>query len=81
MVLSGKGSMAFLTQEFEEDRQRALEDRTRFTDAELDTLGITATQGGGETDEDSFEIKTFPYPLDKAREKIDIREVDPRIGD
>ena len=73
--------MAFLTKEFEEDRQRALEDRTRYTDAELDTLGITATQGGGETNDDSYEIKTFPFPLAESHDKIDIRKVDPRIGD
>ena len=49
MVLYGAGSNYMLTKKYENKRRLALEDRTRYTDAELTELDISSTQGRGET--------------------------------
>lgn len=67
-----------MTQPFEEDRKRALEDRRKFTTAELTELGISSSQGGGRTDPDNWEYKSSPYPMDKSvrsTQKFDIRDL------
>ena len=80
-MLNGKGDQKFLTKEYEEDRQKALEDRTRFTDAELEELEITADQGRGRTDYRKYQMLMW-IPLNPAvrkKKRIDLRER-PQIG-
>jgi hypothetical protein len=75
--LHGKGNQKFLTKDYEEDRQRALEDRTRFSEDELTNLEITTDQGRGKTDHRRYEIWQWPFPIDRTirkRKKIDIRD-------
>jgi len=80
----GKGSQYWMTKSYEDDRQRGLEDRSKFTTAELEELDITSpSQGGGKTNSDSYEIDQFPFPMDQSirqRKTIDLREEDPSIG-
>jgi hypothetical protein len=80
----GKGEQYWMTKSYESDRQHALEDRSKYTTAELVELDITSiSDGGGRTNHESYEEYQFPFPMDqnvKQREKIDIREVDPTIG-
>ena len=81
MVLNGRGTQKFLTKSFEEDRQKALENRNRYTDAELEYLEITADQGRGRTDYRKYQMKQW-IPLSvsiRSRKKIDLRER-PQIG-
>ena len=76
-ILHGKGNQKFLTKEYEEDRQKALEDRTRFTDAELTDLEITVDQGRGKTDHRKYEIWQWPFPTNqkvRKRKKINIKD-------
>jgi len=84
-MLHGKGSQFWMTESYEDKRQRVLEDRTLYDDETLDALDVLddPTLGGGVHDPDTYEIKQFPFPMDasiKSREKIDIRKADPRIG-
>ena len=72
-----------MTKEFEADRNDALDDRTKFTNAELSTLEITDSQGYGKYDVDTWAIKQYPFPINtKIRKKIeiDIRKAKPKIG-
>ena len=55
-----------------------MENRTKFTDAELALLEIKEGQGGGRTDEKTYQIKQFPFPIDDAKEIVDIR-IRPKI--
>jgi len=84
MVIDGKGSQNFLTKSYESDRQKALEDRTKYTDAELASVEITTVDvGGGKTLDDTYEFKQYLYPMDtsiRPKEKLDLRDVDPSIG-
>jgi len=84
-MLHGKGSQYWMTSEYQEKRRKALEDRSKYSDITLDDLDVLDDDrlGGGKTDNDSYEIKQFPYPLDstiKSKKTIDIRKVDPRVG-
>ena len=74
IVLHGRGSQNWMTNDFETDRRKALHDRTKFTDAELEDLEIEEGQGGGRTNEDTYIIKTFPFPIDTSRSYVDIRD-------
>lgn len=80
----GKGSQYWMTKSYEYDRQHALEDRSTYTSEELAELDITSpAQGGGSTNQDSYELYQFPFPMDqsiKQRKKVDIRDEDPTIG-
>jgi len=82
-ILHGKGDQLWMTKSFEEDRLKALDDRTLFTDAELTTLELTESQGQGKYDVDTWSIKQYPFPLEtsiRKRIKIDIRKAKPKIG-
>jgi hypothetical protein len=77
MVLHGKGNQAFLTKEYEKDRQRALEDRTRYSEEDLDYLEITPGQGCGATNYRKFQVWQWPFPTNtsvRSRKKIDTRK-------
>lgn len=52
-------SQKILFDEFEEDRRNALEDRTTLTSTELETLEVSFPQGGGRTNDDTYEIKSL----------------------
>jgi len=54
MVLYAAGNNYMLTKKYENKRRLALKDRTRYSDAELEKLGITATQGKGVTNDDNW---------------------------
>ena len=80
-MLHGRGDQKFLTKSYEEDRQKALEDRTRYTDDELTELDITADQGRGKTDYKKYQMLQW-IPLDpkiRKRKRIDLRDR-PQIG-
>lgn len=82
----GYGAKKFLRKSYLRDRNKALEDRSRYTQEELDKRHLDVNQpgeGGGRTDSDTYEIKQYPGSQDasvRTRKKIDIRS-DPRIGD
>jgi len=81
MTLSGYGTQRILRISYEKDRQKALEDRTRFTDAELEELEITEDEGRGSTNYRKYQMRQW-IPLDvsiRSRKKIDLRER-PQIG-
>jgi hypothetical protein len=83
-MLHGKGSQAILTKTRESERQDALLDRTSLSAQEILTLELTASQGGGRTDPDTYTIKQNPFPIDstiKQKETIDIRKVRPELGE
>lgn len=82
-ILHGKGTQLWFTQEYEDDRNDALLDRTKFTDAELVELDVPFPKGAGRHNPDSFNIKQFPFPtLSKIRQKkvINVRDVLPKIA-
>ena len=85
MVLSGKGSQFWITKSYQEDRVKALEDRSKYTDTQLDLVDVLDDEalGGGRTDDDSYQFKQFPYPTNaqiRKKQTIDIRDVDPTVG-
>jgi len=84
-MLHGKGKdQRFLTESYSEDRNKAITDHTGYTDAELAELEVTLADGGRKTDPETYRIYQFPFPVDqtvRSRKKIDIRKVDPRIGE
>lgn len=80
-MLTGRGNQKFLKKSYEEDRQKALEERTKFTDDELTDLEITTDQGRGKTNYRKYQMLQW-IPLDvtiRKRKKIDLREK-PQIG-
>ena len=90
-MLHGKGTgnysstdQSFLTQKYHKKRKRGLKDKSKLSADEILYYEISGAQGGGETDNKTYEIKQFPFPVDQSirrRKKIDIRKVDPRIGE
>jgi hypothetical protein len=64
-----------LYRKFEDDRCEALEDASGFTDAELEDLGVTRTQGGGVNDPETYLIDSAPVDpeSDAKGDAIDIR--------
>ena len=85
-MLTGKGNQYWLTNKYEDKRRKAMVDRTKYSDATLDEVDVLdyLELGGGENNPDTFEIKQFPYPIDqsiRSKKTVDIRDVDPKIGD
>ncbi|MBE3094894.1 MAG: hypothetical protein IMZ52_07660 [Actinobacteria bacterium] len=80
-MLHGRGNQKFLTKEYEEDRQEALENRTKFTDAELTDLEITTDQGRGKTDYRKYQVWQWTgySPKIRKKRKIDVRSR-PQVG-
>jgi hypothetical protein len=82
-MLHGKGNQFFLTEKYEEKRQKGLEDRTRLTSTEITIYGISGTQGTGKTKDETYQIDQTPFPIDNSIRKkltVDIRIVDPTAG-
>jgi len=77
---TGKGSEAWITKSYEEKRRKALKDKTKFTDDELDFLEVSFPCGGGRTNPKTYRIKQFPFPTSGKKDSIDIRTL-PWIGD
>ena len=84
-MLYGKGSQYWMTSKFEDKRVKALEDRSKYSDDTLETLELLDDDrlGGGNTKDDSYEVKQSPFPLDasiSSKKTLDLRDVDPRVG-
>jgi len=85
-ILNGKGDQFWLTETYEKKRHKALEDRSKFTDAQLELVDVDVDDksiGGGRTNDDTYEFNQFPFPVDtsiRKREKLDLRDVDPKMG-
>ena len=85
MTLNGLGNQYWMTLDYEETRVKALEDRSKYDTETLELVDVydDVSLGGGETDDDSYKIKQFPYPVNstiRRRKTIDLRDVDPSIG-
>ena len=90
-MLHGKGrgnfdpnDQSWMTNTFEDKRLKGLDDRTKLTSEERLKYEISGAAGGGMTNPDTYEIKQFPFPVNQTvrkKKKIDIRKVDPRIGE
>lgn len=90
MVLHGKGianedaDQSFLSKKTLKDKQKGLDDRTKFSEDKLNQLGISKSEGGGRTTSSTYEVYQNPFPIDpsiRRKKKIDVRKVDPRIGE
>ena len=83
-MLHGKGDQLWMTNDYEDERKKALEDRTKYTDTELAELEATGIAcGGGATNDDTYIVEQSPYPTNtsiRQKKDIDIRDVDPSIG-
>jgi len=84
-MLYGKGSQYWMTSDYEDKRRKALVDRSKYSNTVLEDADVLndIRLGGGTTDDDSYEIKQFPFPLDpsiKSRKTLDLRKEDPRTG-
>lgn len=84
-MLTGLGDEEWLTKTYQSNRIKIREDRTKYASSDIsrydcDNIDI----GGGSTDDDNFEIKQYPYPINtsiRPKSKLDIRTHDNRIGD
>lgn len=70
-------SEKWLHPEHEADRCEALMDASGFTDAELEDLEVTRTQGGGVNDPETYMIDSCPIDpeSDSQADAIDIRQL------
>jgi len=84
-MLDGNSSgQKFLRKSFENDRRKALKDRSKYTDSQLEYWGVYFPQGGGATNPDTWTIWQFPYPQDqsiRSKKKIDIRKYVNKLGE
>jgi len=86
MVLTSDGTGKYLLARWHKMHEEALIDRTRFSQAELDWLEISADQGLGMYDKERFMIDAQPIdthaPIGppRATKRIDIRQR-PESGD
>lgn len=83
----GYGLRKFLKKSYLEDRQKALEDRTKFTAEELDRRNLDVNrpgEGGGRTNPDTYKIDQDGFPIDqsvrKRKKNLDIREILKKLG-
>ena len=81
MVLTSKGTGKYLSREYLEEQNRAIEDKTGYSAAELTYLEITGNQGTGQYQEDTYKIDTQPVdPLTPQKDEgVDIRKL-PKMG-
>jgi len=84
-MLSGFGNQQWMKKTYETTRRKIMLDREGYSDEDLEEYECTRIDlGGGMTDSSNYKIKQYPYPIDhkiRSRKTLDIREVDPRIGD
>ncbi len=70
------GSEKWLHHAYEGDRREALRDSRRFTDAELDDLGVDRIRGRGVNDPKTYLIDTSPIdPNSDSGGVVDIRTI------
>ena len=71
------GSEKWLNPEHESDRCEALENSSRFTDAELEDLGVDRIRGDGVNDPDTYLIDSSPVDPegDPKGDAIDVRTI------
>lgn len=79
MVLSKQNSGKYLTREWHDKRERALKDRTLFTQEELDWLEIGPTEGLGRYRDTTYIQDTESVDGEKTGTR-DIRK-EPKIGE
>lgn len=80
----GYGKSQFLKKSYLEDRRKALKDKTKYTEEELDKrhLDIGVGEGGGRTNPNTYEIWQYPGSMDasvRKKKKVDLRD-SPIIG-
>jgi len=83
-MLHGYGNQKFLKKSYLEDRRKALLDRSKYNEEDLEELEIIEDEGSGRTNPTNTIIKQFPYPVDstvRSKQKVDIRKIDPTLGE
>lgn len=79
-MLNGEGNQYWMRKKFNRKRTQRLTDRSRYSDSDLLLYECeTIDLGGGRTDSDTYEYKQFPYPQEKSRKQLDIRDK-PEVG-
>lgn len=63
-----------MTQDYEEKRNRALKDRTKYSDDYLEKTDVSFPDGGKSNDPDKFIVKVYRFG-DTSRVEVDIREI------
>ena len=84
-MLTGLGNQAWMKESYEDDRRKALDDRTKYSDEELEILDLddNISLGGGKTNPKSYVINQYPYPQDTAirpKLQMDLRLRNPKVG-
>jgi hypothetical protein len=84
-MLTGLGDEEWMTKTFQDKRNKIREDRTKYTSDDISRYDCDSIDiGGGDTDNDNFEIKQYPYPINttvRPKKRLDVRDYDNRIGD
>lgn len=90
-ILHGKGvgsdgaqDQGFLTESYHKKRCKGLKDKDKLSADEKIKYGIVGSDGGGRTDEGTYQIEQFPFPIDQTirrAETLDIRKVKPELGE
>jgi len=82
-MLHGKGDQLILSKKYEEDRNKRLEDISKYPDSDITYYEITGSEGGRSTYDKTYQIWQYPFPEDpsiRSKQKIDIRS-DKAVGD
>ena len=81
-MLTGLGDEEWMTKSYQDNRNKIRKDRTKYDSTDYSRYDCTSIDiGGGDSDDSSYEIKQYPYPITKTKYVIDIRTNDSRIGD
>lgn len=80
IMLHGKGDQYWMTKRYEQKRLKALEWRFRFSDEQLEDYDVEEPLGDGRYYYRVWRRKQMPFPY-RNKKYVDIRKVDPRIGD
>lgn len=78
------GDQSFLMKKWNKDRQKGMEDKSKLDANEISLYEISGSEGGGRTLNSTYEVKQFPFPTDpsiRKKQTVDIRKVDPKIGE
>jgi len=82
-MIHGLGNQKWLRSQTESSRNEALEDRSAFTNEELEDFEVSFPDGGGRTNPDTFTVWQSPFPIDervRTKKYYDLRSVRPEIG-
>ena len=85
-MLHGKGDQYWMTNTYEDDRNKVMLDRTKYDNDKLTEVDLLdkPQYGGGRTNPDTWEIWQYPFPMDtsiRQRKKVNIKNLDPAVGD